>query len=41
LIGDSAGAHFSIPAEWVDATRWQKGTFKGFFYRLSNELDLP
>jgi len=41
LIGDSAGAHFSIPPEWVNVSDWTTGTFKDFIPRATNELDLP
>lgn len=41
VIGDSAGAHFSLPPKWLNVTEWEKGTFSDFLPRLMNELDLP
>jgi acyloxyacyl hydrolase len=41
VIGDSAGAHFSIPEKYFNASMIQKGTFDDLLPRLADELDLP
>ena len=41
MIGDSAGAHFSIPEKYFNVTMMGKGTFNDFLPRLADELDLP
>jgi len=41
VIGDSAGAHFSIPEKFFNVSIMQKGTFKDLLPRLADELDIP
>ena len=41
VIGDSAGAHFSIPEKFFNVTMMQKGTFNDLLPRLADELDIP
>ncbi len=41
VVGDSAGAHFSIPAKFMDASLMGNGTFKDLLTRLANEFDVP
>eukprot|EP01132_Coremiostelium_polycephalum_P003673 gene3673-4575_t len=41
VAGDSAGAHFSIPPEWLTAALVNKTTYKGMFGILENEVDWP
>ncbi|KRX10792.1 hypothetical protein PPERSA_00962 [Pseudocohnilembus persalinus] len=41
VLGDSAGAHFSLPPNWINGTSWNKNTFDGFWEKLSMELDNP
>lgn len=41
VIGDSAGAHFSVPPKYFNVTMWEKGTFSDLIPNLSNELDFP
>jgi acyloxyacyl hydrolase len=41
VIGDSAGAHFSIPEKFFNVSMMKKGTFNDFLPRLADELDLP
>lgn len=41
VIGDSAGAHFSIPEKWMNVTMMTKGNYHDFLYRVADELDLP
>ena len=41
VMGDSAGAHFSIPEKYFNASMIQKGTYKDILYKVANELDLP
>jgi acyloxyacyl hydrolase len=41
VIGDSAGAHFSIPEKYFNATMIQKGTYNDLLSRVANELDIP
>lgn len=40
-IGDSAGAHFSLPSKYFNSTLWNKGTLHDFIPRLFNEFDIP
>lgn len=40
-IGDSVGAHFHFPSQWVTAAELLKKFFKHFIYILGNELDWP
>jgi len=41
VIGDSAGAHFSLPASWFNGSEWKEGTFDDFATRGLDEFDLP
>lgn len=41
VLGDSAGAHFSIPEKYFNVTMIKKGTYKDFLVRVADELDLP
>ena len=41
VIGDSAGAHFSIPEKYFNASMIQKGTYNDLLARAANELDIP
>jgi acyloxyacyl hydrolase len=41
VIGDSAGAHFSIPAEWVTPGTINLQTYSNFLSVLSDEFDFP
>jgi acyloxyacyl hydrolase len=41
VIGDSAGAHFHIPPDWMNASAIDKNTFSNLLFVLSNELDWP
>jgi acyloxyacyl hydrolase len=41
VIGDSAGAHFSIPEKYFNVTMIQKGTYNDLLPRLADELDIP
>lgn len=41
VIGDSAGAHFSIPEKYFNASMIIKGTYNDLLYRVANELDIP
>lgn len=41
VIGDSAGAHFSIPEKYFNVTLMGKGTFSDLLPRMADELDLP
>lgn len=41
VLGDSAGAHFSIPEKYFNVSMIQKGTYKDFLARVADELDLP
>jgi acyloxyacyl hydrolase len=41
VIGDSAGAHFSIPEKYFNVSMMKKGTFDDLLPRLADELDLP
>ena len=41
VVGDSAGAHFSIPEKYFNATDIQKGTYHDILRRIADELDLP
>jgi hypothetical protein len=36
VIGDSAGAHFSIPEKYFNASMIQKGTFDDLLPRLAD-----
>ncbi|XP_054717032.1 acyloxyacyl hydrolase-like [Uloborus diversus] len=40
-IGDSIGAHFHIPPEWVTANQITMEVFKNFSFAFGNELDWP
>lgn len=41
VIGDSAGAHFSIPPSWVTPADVHWETYSNFWPVLSNEFDIP
>ena len=41
VLGDSAGAHFSIPEKYFNVTMMQKGVYHDFLKRAADELDLP
>lgn len=41
LLGDSAGAHFHIPPEWLTSSELSEEVFKDLFFILENELDWP
>ena len=41
VIGDSAGAHFSIPEKYFNASMIHKGTFNDLLLRAADELDIP
>ncbi len=41
VIGDSAGAHFSIPEKYFNVSMIGNHTYKDLFERVSDELDLP
>lgn len=36
VVGDSAGAHFSIPSKYMNVSEMQKGSFKDLLPRLAN-----
>ncbi|NXK98763.1 AOAH hydrolase, partial [Formicarius rufipectus] len=41
LLGDSAGAHFHIPPEWMTVTQMSAKSFANLPMAFSNELDWP
>jgi len=41
VIGDSAGAHFSIPERYMNASMINKTSYGDLFSVVSNELDWP
>jgi len=41
ILGDSAGAHFSLPPSWFRPTEFNENTFNNLFMLLLNELDWP
>ncbi|XP_054846892.1 acyloxyacyl hydrolase [Eublepharis macularius] len=41
LLGDSAGAHFHIPPEWLTASQISPKTYSDLPAALANELDWP
>jgi len=41
VVGDSAGAHFSIPPQWMNASEINSNTYKDLLDVLSNEIDWP
>lgn len=41
MVGDSAGAHFSIPEKYFNASMIVKGTYHDILNRIADELDLP
>jgi len=41
IIGDSAGAHFHIPPQYMNASSIDEHTFDDLLFVLSNEFDLP
>jgi acyloxyacyl hydrolase len=41
ILGDSAGAHFHIPASWVTASEMNSTVYSDLLYIAENELDWP
>ncbi|XP_065191955.1 acyloxyacyl hydrolase-like [Sycon ciliatum] len=41
VLGDSIGAHFHIPPEWMNVTELSEKAFANLLYILTNELDWP
>ncbi|KAL5022217.1 hypothetical protein ScPMuIL_001372 [Solemya velum] len=41
ILGDSLGAHFHIPAEWLTATELSEEIFENLPFVLENEFDWP
>ena len=41
VIGDSVGAHFSIPPEWFTASKINGSTYSNILENFANEFDLP
>lgn len=41
IVGDSVGAHFSIPPEYLTASKINGNTFNNFVANIANEFDLP
>ncbi|ETO13142.1 hypothetical protein RFI_24231 [Reticulomyxa filosa] len=41
LLGDSAGAHFHIPAEWMNVTEMTAASWADTYFILLMELDWP
>lgn len=41
VIGDSAGAHFSLPPQYLNGALWNKRTFDRLQHNLENEFDVP
>ncbi|EFA78312.1 hypothetical protein PPL_08963 [Heterostelium album PN500] len=41
VVGDSAGAHFSIPPQWLTASELNSTTYQGMIGAIENELDWP
>lgn len=41
IIGDSVGAHFSIPGEYLNASKINSTTYNNVLANLMNEFDLP
>jgi len=41
ILGDSAGAHFAIPNNWMRPTVFNQSTFDNILMILTNELDWP
>lgn len=41
VVGDSAGAHFGIPVQWVTPAAISVSSFSNFFSVLSDEFDFP
>lgn len=41
VMGDSAGAHAEIPAEWMNGTAWSESVFANILNRALDEVDLP
>lgn len=41
LLGDSAGAHFHIPPQWMTAAEINNSTFSDFLEILEDEMDWP
>ncbi|GAM17791.1 hypothetical protein SAMD00019534_009660 [Acytostelium subglobosum LB1] len=41
VVGDSAGAHFSIPPQWLTASEINSTTYNGMIEIIANEMDWP
>jgi acyloxyacyl hydrolase len=41
VLGDSAGAHFHIPVDWLDPHLINKTTYSEMVFVLANEMDWP
>jgi acyloxyacyl hydrolase len=41
VVGDSAGAHFSIPVEWVTPATISLSTYSNLFSVINDEFDIP
>lgn len=41
MVGDSAGAHFSIPEDWMNVTEFNGKQYNNLLYLASDELDWP
>jgi len=42
VLGDSVGAHFSIPPKYFNVSYYNdKNNFADFLPKLENELDIP
>lgn len=41
VLGDSAGAHFHIPPQWMTASQLNKDTYSDLLLILENEFDWP
>jgi acyloxyacyl hydrolase len=41
VVGDSAGAHFSIPVSWVTPANISLSTYSNLFSVINDEFDLP
>lgn len=41
LMGDSAGAHFHIPPQWMNVTEMSETVFDELYFVLLNEMDWP
>jgi acyloxyacyl hydrolase len=41
VIGDSVGAHFEIPPQYINGSSWNSSTFDDAIPRIFDEFDLP